>query len=88
MMETRQLKYNEMPEGMEGFFLVRLDSEGQIILEQYEYHKNRGWDSKIIHEFHLWTTYDKEKVLKEAEAWISTGIPLYIEEDTFFEEIT
>ena len=88
MMETRQLKYNEMPEGVEKFFLIRLDSECKLILERYEYCKIRGWDSKIIHEFRFWTPYYKEQVLKEAEDWIPTGIPLYIEEGTFFEEIT
>ena len=88
MMETRQLKNNEMPEGVKKFFLIRMNSECQLILEQYEYHKIRGWDSEIIHEFNLWTPYDKEEVLREAEAWVHNGIPLYIEEDTFFVEIT
>ena len=86
MIKIEQIEFGKIPESNESFFLIRQDSESQIILERYTKNEIREWDSSKIHEFKGFTPYDKQSVLKQAEFIVGGGETIYIEDFTFWEE--
>ena len=86
-MEVKQLQFGEIPEGVDEFWLIRKDFVGEIILEHYKKAHKKEWNSEEVHSFYKWTPFDREGVLKEAETFLKKNSTLYVEEETFWDEI-
>ena len=86
MMEIKELQFGEIPEGVNEFFLIRKDFDGQLILELYKRNYKKEWDCEEIHCFFDWTSYDKDEVLKEAEDVLQRQTTIYVEDETFWEK--
>ena len=86
-MEVKQLQFGEIPEGVDEFWLIRKDFDGEIILEQYKKNYKKEWDFEEIHCFYKWTPFDRKGVLKEAETFLKKNSTVYVEDETFWDEI-